>query len=400
MKLVKCGFIFIIISVVSAVSGLSVFADGMPENNASQAVQADVISDNSAMNDVSAKSAILVETSTGTIISEKNSRDKTSISHLAKLMTLLIIQEKIENGKLKLDDKVTVSANANSKGAPQIWLDVGETITVDELLKSITIGNANDACTALAEKIAGTEQDFVNLMNKKAKSLGMNDTNFTDCTGVDVKTVSTAYDLSLLTEELLKYEKLTPYLTTWMANVRNNAVELVSTNRLIRSYKGITGIKSCASKESGECLISSAKRGNMSVCAVVLGSSNDDSKFKEAKALMDYAFTSYEIYEPEIDEKALDKIKVVGGEQLNTKVKIDNLNNIVIPRGTYSQISCEFKRKESIKAPAKKNSKVGEIVFISGNEEILKCEIILPDEIRKNSFLFSLKRILLNLLKC
>lgn len=389
------GFGCILITLIMPINAL---ADGTAEPQ-SQLAQADIISDNSVMNEVTARSAILIETSTGTVIAEKNSEEQISASHFAKLMTLLIAEEKINNGELDLQDKVTVSVNANSKGAPQVWLDVGETITVEELFKSITIGNANDGCTALAEKIGGTEEDFVALMNEKAKSLGMNNTDFNDCTGIGENTVSTAYDLSLLSAEILKYEDLIPYFTTWMTNIRNDAVELVSTNRLIRTYKGIIGLKSCASKASGECLITAAKRNNMTLCAVVLGSSNDDTKFSDAKALMDYAFTGYEIYEPEIDEKAVENIKVKGGEQLESEVKINNLTNIVIPRGTYSQITCEFKREEIIEAPAEKNCEVGEIVFQNGENEILKGKIVVKNEIKKNSFLFSFKRILLNLFK-
>ena len=200
----KKSSIIVICCLVTWFNSISTLADGMPYNN-SQAVQAEIISDNSVMNDISAKSAILVEISTGTVIAEKNSTEKMSASHFAKLMTLLIAADKINADKLKLQDKVTVSANANSKGSPQIWLDIGEVITVDELLKSITIGNANDGCIALAEKIGGTEQDFVQLMNKKAESIGMHNTYFEDCTGISEKTVSTAYDLSLLSAEILKY---------------------------------------------------------------------------------------------------------------------------------------------------------------------------------------------------
>lgn len=375
---------------------ISVSADGEADIR-SESVQADVMSDNSIMNEISAKAAILVETSTGTVIAEKNSDEKMCAGHLAKLMTLLIAEEKIDKGKLQTDENVTASVNANSKGAPQIWLDVGESISVDELIKSITIGNANDGCTALAEKISGTEQDFIKSMNKKARNIGMKNTYFSDCTGISEDTVSTAYDLSLLSAEVLKYERVIPYLTTWMTNVRNNTVELVSTNRLIRTYKGITGLKSCASKESGACLVATATRGNMSLCAVVLGCSDEDSKFSDAKALLNYGFENYGIYEPEIEKEAVEKIKVKGGEKLESEVKTDSLTNIVIPRGAYPQISCQFERENIVEAPAPKNTKIGKIVFKSGEDIILEGEIVLKDEVRKNSFLFSFKRILLKL---
>ena len=303
-------------------------------------VQADTnsLSDNTIMGDVNARAAILTETSTGSILADKNAHDKLPISHLAKLMTVLITAEKLDSGDLKLTDKVTVSANANSKEAPQIWLDVGESITVDELLKSITVGNANDACTALAEKIGGTESEFITLMNKKADKLGMQDTHFADVCGTDENTVSTAYDLSLLAREIVKHDSLTEYFSIWLCNVRNNAVELVSTNRLIRTYNGCFGLKSCASDKAGECLISVANKGNMSVCCVILGALDSDSKFSSAKTVMDYGFTTFQIYEPDIPDEIMKNIKVNNGEKNDVSVKVKSLSNVVIPRGAGSQI--------------------------------------------------------------
>lgn len=394
MKKIKRFLACLSLSVL-IVSPIVTNADGVLKSV--QMTQADIISDNEIMEEITAKSAVVMEISTGTVIAEKDSESVMSMSHFAKLMTALLAEEKIENGKLKLDDKVTVSANANSKDAPQVWLDVGESITVDELLKSITVGNANDGCTALAEKVCNTESDFVKTANKKAESLGLKNTKFTDCTGANDDTVSTAFDLALLSGEIMKYDKFIPYYTTWMTNIRNDKVELVSTNRLMRTYKGITGLKSCYSKETGSSLVVTAKRDNMMLSVVLLGCSDEDTKFAEAKKLLNYAFENFEIYEPEIDEKAVEKMKIEGGECLETEVSIRKLENIVIPRGTYRQISCEFKRKESIKAPVLKNSKIGEIVFKNGETELIKGEIVIKNRVEKNSFRFSAKRILLNL---
>ncbi|MBQ9375870.1 MAG: D-alanyl-D-alanine carboxypeptidase [Ruminococcus sp.] len=376
-----------------------VYADGINYVNY-KSVQAEAVTKDNAMNNVTAKSAFVYEMSTGTVISEKNSTEKLTASHFAKLMTLLCAEERIDSGKLKLRDKVTVSANANSKGAPQIWLDVGEQISVDELIKSITVGNANDACAALAEKIGGTEQGFVQLMNKKAKDLGMVNTVFKDSTGISKDTVTTAYDLALLSSEILKHNAFITYYTTWMINVRGNAVELVSTNRLIRTYKGITGLKSCGSNDTGTSLIATAKRGDMSLCVVLLGCMDEDKKFAEAKELLNYAFENYEIYHPEVEKKAIEKVKIKGGEKLKAKVKIGNYKNIVIPKGTYSQIVSEIKRKYIINAPAEIGSIIGKITYKDGDgKEILESKIVLDEKIDKNSLWFSYKRILLNLFK-
>ena len=396
MKFKKAILILFVCFVFQMCCTVPVFSDGDSDNV--QAAQSNILSDNSIMENVSAEAAILVETTTGTVIAEKNSNEQRPISHLAKLMTVLITAEKLESGKLSLDDSVTVSSNANSKNAPQIWLDVGEKISVEELLKSITIGNANDACTALAEKIGGTEEKYVQLMNKKAKTLGMSNTKFVDCTGTSENTVSTAFDLSILASELLKYQDLTPYFTTWIDNVRNNSVELVSTNRLIRTFNGCNGLKSCSSKDAGECIISTANRGDMSVCVVLLGSSNDDVKFSEAKIVMDYCFTDYEIYEPELKDEILDKIKINNGEKLEIAVKLDNLSNVLIPSGTYKQIYCQFEREESIDAPVKMNEKVGKVSFYNGDSLILESDIVVSEKVDKIKMPFAIKRILLNLL--
>ena len=363
-----------------------------------QSVQSDIVSDNTIMNDVSAKSAILVEINTKTVIAAKYEHEKRPVSHLAKLMTVLIAAEEIADGKLSLTDKAVASANANSQKAPQIWLDVGESITIDELLKAIIVGNANDACTVLGEKIGGSSEKFVDLLNKRAEQLGMGDTHFADICGTDENTVSTAYDLSILAGELLKYNDLTEYFSTWMCNVRKNAVELVSTNRLIRTYKGAYGMKACASKSSGECLVACAKRGNMAVCCVLLDCSSSDAKFSEAKSVMDYGFTAYEIYEPEISDEITEKIKIINGEKLDADVKVNDLSEILIPRGAYSQIKCDFQREESLEAPVKKGDIIGTVVFRNSEKEILKSDIVLDETVEKIGVLFALKRILCNLL--
>ena len=396
MKIRKLIFICVMCVVLGVYSPFCALPDGVNQNI--QSAQSDAISNNSIMDNISAESAILVETTTGTVIAEKNSHEIMPISHLAKLMTALITAEKLESGKLAIDDIVTVSSNANSKGAPQIWLDVGEKITVEELLKSITIGNANDACTALAEKIGGTEEKFVQLMNEKAKELGMINTKFENSTGTSENTVSTAYDLSVLASELLKYDSLTIYFTTWIDNVRHEAVELVSTNRLIRTYNGCNGLKSCASQAAGECIITTSNRGNMDICAVILNSKDNDGKFSDAKTVMDYGFTNFEIYEPEFGDEILENIKINNGEELEADVKLQGLSNILIPRGTYSQISCEFDRKESIDAPVKEGTKIGKVAFINGENEILTCDIVVDQTVKKIGIFFAVKRILLNML--
>lgn len=378
------------ISVIAAV-----FADG---DGNTYDMAASEVSESNFLDGITAQSAIVVESTTGTVLGEKNADEQRSISHLAKLMTLLIAAEKIQAGELSLDDTVTVSAHANSMTGTQIWLEVGEKISVEELIKSITIGNANDGCVALAEKISGSEEEFVKLMNYKADLLDMTNTHFVDSTGVDKGTVSNARDLAILASKIIKLKDFTSYYTTWIDNIRNQSVELVSTNRLIRTYKGITGLKSCSSADCGECLIATANRNDMSVCVVLLGSNTNDDKFSEAKKLLDGAFSSYEIYTPEIDKEVFEKIKVTGGEKLEADVEVRGLTPIVIEKGTYPSITCDFSKEESLSAPVSQGQKVGEIVYKLDDNVILKGDILCKNKINKIGFSFALKKVLLNLL--
>ncbi len=374
----------------------SAFADGSdPDFEAYQAYSS---TNGEILNGISAESAVVIETESRTVLAELNPDSVQSISHLAKLMTVLIAADKIDRGELSLEDTVITSAHANSMGGTQIWLNVGEEITVDELIKSVTVGNANDACVALGEKIAGSEEEFVFLMNERAAQLGMNNTVYADCTGMSEKTVSTAGDLALLSCEILKYDFLTPYFTTWIDYVRNQQTELVSTNRMIRTYKGVTGLKSCASAESGECLMVSAQRGDMSVCAVVLGSTSDEQKFADGKKALDGAFTAFEIYTPEIPDEVFEAVKVNGGEKMTAEVTVLNADPVIIPKGAYPSIECEFTKAESIDAPVDENQQLGTVTFTLNGENILEGRIVAKDKVKKIGFAFALKKVLLNLL--
>ncbi len=370
------------------------FGDGTDD-----AVQADEkVTEENIMDKTDARSAILTESSTGTVIAEKNTHEKLPVSHLAKLMTVLIAAEKIDSNQLSVKDTVTASANANAKGAPQIWLNVGEKISVDELLKALTVGNANDACTALAEKIGGTEDKFKEMLNRRAGELKMSDTYFDDVCGTSENTVSSAYDMAILAKELLKHKFLAPYFTTWMCSVRNNATELVSTNRLIRTYNGCQGIKSCSSKALGECIVTACTKGKTTLCCVILGAKSDDDKFTSARNLMDYGYQNYMIYTPEIDEKALENITVNYGEKQEIAVKIKGLEGIVISREDYNNMSCEFKREESVTAPVAKGDRIGVLTVKNGDNTIVTMDIVADETVKEISFVFAFKRLLLNLL--
>ncbi|MBR5774281.1 MAG: D-alanyl-D-alanine carboxypeptidase, partial [Clostridia bacterium] len=239
---------------------------------------------------LTSKSAILMDTVTGTVLISKNSNEKLPPASVTKIMSLLLIMEAIEDGKISLTDTVTVSETAAKKGGSQIWLEVGEKMTVDELLKATVVASANDACTALGEFIAGSESAFITMMNEKAAQLGMENTNFENCTGLDDATdnhYSSAYDIAIMSAELIKYDLIIEYSTIWMDYLRDGATELVNTNKLIRTYDGITGLKTGTTSKAGCCVSATATRGNTSYVAVVLGASNSAERFADAKALLD-----------------------------------------------------------------------------------------------------------------
>ena len=377
---------------------VSVKADGKEKSACQTALPADTVAVDDMLSEVTAESFAVTEVFTGKILFEKNADEQRSISHLAKLMTLLITAEKLQTGEIALGDKATVSKYANSMNGSQIWLDVGEKITVEELIKSITVGNANDACVALAEKIADSEEEFVSLMNQRAKDLGMNSTNFADCTGISEATVSTARDMSILCGELSRHENLKSYMTTWIDMVRDGKAELVNLNRLVRSYKGITGMKACASQASGNCICASATRNDMSVCAVVLGSTDDEMRDKDAKKLLDMSFQYYEIFTPQIPAELLENIKILGGEVLEQEVKAEKAPVAVIPRGTAGSMEIITEREESIDAPAKKGDKVGSFTCKLGEDIITQIDITLKKDVKKMNVKCGLAKLLYNLL--
>ncbi len=395
MKIYRKSFNIVLLTVFVIFCAFSVSADGGVNAHIAQTKPQN---EENLLEGISSECAVAIETNTKTILAQQNGNEQRSISHLAKLMTLFLTAEQIQAGKLSLDDQVTVSAHANSMNGSQIWLNVGEKITVEELIKSITIGNANDACVALAEKVGTSEEAFVSMMNKRAAELGMKNTIFVDSTGIDKNTVSTANDLAILSAEILKFDNLTPYLTTWIDSVRGKAVGLVSTNRLIRTYSGVTGLKSSSSVESGECLIASATKGEMSICIVLLGTKTSDDKFSEAKKILDGSFAKYEIYTPEIDEKVYEEIPVIGGEELAVGVNISGLTNIVIEKGTYKSIKCNFTKAENINAPVCKDQVLGKIEFSIGDDIILEGKIVAVFDVKEMNMKFSLKKVLLNLL--
>ena len=347
-----------------------------------------------------AKNAILVEVGTGKIIYEKNKDERVSIASLTKMMGLILIFERIENGQLNYTDKVTASMNASGMGGSQIWLETGEVMTVEELLKGIIMASANDGIVAMAEKIAGTESAFVDLMNEKAKKIGLSNTNFVNCTGLDEDNhYSSAYDVSIIARELMKFEDVFKFTTNYEDYLRKeseNKFWLVNTNKLIKTYNGADGLKTGMTDNAGYCMAVTAKRNNMRLLAVVLGEKEGKIRNKETASLLDYGFNLYEV------TTIKNKGEVVG-ETYFDKADNDKINIIVNEDVTILKKTGELEKEynseiklDNFKLPLKKGERIGKLLVKDGNEIIKEVDIVSDRDIKKTSFL----KLFCNMFKC
>ncbi|MBR5273076.1 MAG: D-alanyl-D-alanine carboxypeptidase [Clostridia bacterium] len=346
---------------------------------------------------ISSKSAILMDTVTGQVLIAKNVNEELPPASVTKIMSLLIIMEAIEDGKITLTDTVTVSETAAKKGGSQIWLEVGEKMTVDELLKATVVASANDACTALGEFVAGSESAFISMMNERAKQLGMINTNFENCTGLDDTTdnhYTSAYDIALMSRELLKYNLIIEYSTIWMDYLRDGATELVNTNKLIRTYDGITGLKTGTTSKAGCCVSASATRGNTSFVVVVLGAENSSKRFADAKALLDWGFANYEVYTPQIDAEMINELHVINGVTQRFIPICEKTESILIPKGQGVNVKQVTELADNVAAPIEKGQVVGKIKFILSDEEICSFKLYSEFEIPKMTFSHGIKKLL------
>lgn len=334
-------------------------------------------------------SAILIEQNTGKVLYEHNIHEQLRPASVTKVMTLLLIMEALDNGQISLDTKIPCSQNACNMGGSQIWLDTTEELTVNEMLKAICVVSANDCTVAMAEYLAGTEEQFVQKMNEKAKQLGMNDTTFKNCHGIDEDGhVTSAYDIALMSRELLiKHPSITKYTTIWMDSLRNGESELVNTNKLIRNYQGITGLKTGSTSLALFNLSASATRDDLSLIAVIMKGPTGQIRFNEAKKLLDYGFNNY-CYKS-LGEKGdiVNTILVEKGVEDLIEVIFENEAGVLIKKGQDKAITQEINLPEKISAPIEKGQKVGEIIFTLDNQEISRINIIANKEIKKVGFI-------------
>ena len=323
-----------------------------------------------------APSAVLMEASTGKVLFEKNAHEQRPCASITKVMTLLLVMEALDEGRIHLEDMVSASEHASSMGGSDIWLEPGETMSVDDLLKATVIVSANDAAVALAEYVSGSEEAFVQRMNERAAELGMKDTVFKNCNGLDEDGhVTTAYDIALMSRALIQHEKIFDYTQVWMDELRGGKTQLVNTNKLLKSYSGITGLKTGTTGKAGSCMAATAERDRMALVAVVLGCASTEERFSSAASLLDAGFSGWALTAPSLSPDALAPVAVEKGMQSTVAVEADPLTGVVVPKGREGEVVCEAVMEESLTAPVEQGQAVGEVTCVLDGEVLARSQI-------------------------
>lgn len=376
----------LIVSFVLNAAFLPVMAAKTEDSGKSTAAKA---TDASTAFDLKAKASVLLDGESGNVLLEKNSHEKLSIASVTKVMSMLLIMEALDSGKITYEDMVPVSEHSYDMGGSQVYLKPGEEFTVLEMLKAVAIHSANDATVAMAEKISGSEEAFVTMMNQKAQDIGMKDTHFNDCTGLsDENHYSSAADVAIMSRELImKHPKILEITTVWHDTFRNGTFSLDNTNKLIRSYKDSNGLKTGFTTKAGYCLSASAKRNNLQLIAVVLGEPDSDTRFAEAKKLLDYGFANYEI--SEVDKKGVElgAVDVKKGVELSVKGALKEDVKLLLKKGENTKLVKEVKMDEEITAPVKTGQKIGEVTYRINDRVVGKADIVAQKDVKKASFI-------------
>lgn len=344
------------------------------------------ITDNNSLN-LESGAAILIEQSSGEVLYAHNVHEKLRPASVTKVMSLLLIMEALDNGQISLDDQVPCSENAHSMGGSQIWLDTTETLSVNDMIKSMCVVSANDCTVAMAEYLAGSEEAFVQRMNAKAKDLGMNDTTFKNCHGIDEDGhVTSAYDIALMSRELLKnHPQITNYTTIWMDSIRNGKSELTNTNKLVRNYKGATGLKTGSTSLALYNLSASATRNDLSLIAVIMKAPSTKIRFSEATKLLDYGFANCSCKSFGKRGDIISTATVNKGIQNTTNLALQEDANIILKKNESSNIEQNVTLNDNICAPIKKGDVIGKITFSSNGNQLLEVNLVSDNDIEKNT---------------
>ena len=333
------------------------------------------------------KSAVLMDVTTGTVLYEANAHEPLAPASVTKVMTMLLIMEAVDSGKISLQDTVTASETAAAKGGSQIYLKAGETMSVSDMLKSIAVSSANDCACAMAEHIAGSEAAFVEAMNQRAKELGMRDTHFVNCTGLDDDDTAkqhrtSAYDIALMSRELLKnHPRIKEYTTIWMDTVRNGTFGLSNTNKLIRFYPGATGLKTGFTTGAGYCLSASAQRDGMELIAVVMGAPTSQARNAACKELLDYGFANFSVISPELTEVSGVPVKL--GRQDSVAVELGESAGLLIDKSQKSAVTTEVTLEESVAAPVAKGQRIGTLSVKSGEQTLRQIPLVAAEGVER-----------------
>lgn len=339
---------------------------------------------------LNAKSALLMDVATGTVLYEKECHERLAPASVTKVMTMLLIMEALNDGRIHLDDQVTASETAAAKGGSQIYLKAGETMPVSDMLKSIAVSSANDCACAMAELIAGSESAFVEQMNQRAAELGMADTHFVNCTGLDDSKEAenhrtSAYDIALMSRQLLKYHPdIKKYTTIWMDTVRGGTFGLSNTNKLIRFYSGATGLKTGFTSGAGYCLSATAKREGMELIAVVMGCESAQKRTADCKALLDYGFATYSVVRPGL--KAGRTVAVHLGKQNTVPVELTERREILVDKAKRTSLTAKVELAQLVPAPVEKGQQVGTISVYAGEKLLIQLPLAAAQAVAKLSF--------------
>ena len=345
---------------------------------------------NAAEMEVNAKSAVLMDVATGTVLFEKNAHEALAPASVTKIMTMLLIMEAIDSGSSTYDDLVPASETAAAKGGSQIYLKAGEQMSVSEMLKSIAVSSANDCACAMAEHLSGSEGAFVDRMNQRAKELGMEDTHFVNCTGLDdspeaARHRTSAYDIALMSRELLgKHPDIKKYTTIWMDTIRGGAFGLSNTNKLIRFYPGATGLKTGFTSGAGYCLSATAEREGLELIAVTMGCESAKIRNAACKSMLDYGFANYALVSP--DPEDIPSVPVVLGKEKDVSPELSGARQLLIPKAKKAGITQSVSLKESVNAPVEKGAVLGTLTVKSGEETLLEIPLSAAKAVEKLTF--------------
>ena len=337
--------------------------------------------------EVAGKSALLMDITTGTVLYEKNAHERLPPASVTKIMTLLLIMEAIDGGDLDWEDTVTASETAAAKGGSQVYLKVGETMSVRDMVKSIAVSSANDCACAMAELLAGSEGAFVEKMNRRAQELGMENTHFVNCTGLDDDPSAkdhrtTAYDIALMSRELmLHHPDIQTYTTIWMDSVRGGSFGLSNTNKLIRFYQGATGLKTGYTSQAGHCLSATARRGQMHLVAVVLGAGSSAERFSACRTMLDYGFANFSILSPQVGET---QVPVRLGQEKTVRAVPGGDTNLLLEKGVKPQVKIEL--EESVPAPVSQGQALGSMTVYEGENILLQVPMVAEKSVLRLSF--------------